>query len=237
MIKYFKKALLIKYGKENILVVSDLHLGKGRFDEAGKIISKESYDLIMMDFGYLFENASKNVSKVVILGDIKDNFSSNTIEERNGIVNLIEFLNEKCKEIIIIKGNHDNFVVNLVKENKSVKVYDNYILGEYCFLHGDRDFLDIYDGNIKYWIIGHMHPSIKLSDGNKSENYKCFLCGSYKKKKIVILPSFSEQTFGINVLEGESNLAWKFNIKDFEVKVISDNGKILDFGVVKNIKN
>ncbi len=181
------------------------------------------------------DSDEKIVDKVVLLGDLKHEFSSLTAEEMHGLVNLFDFLQKKSKEIIVIRGNHDNYLLNILSR-RGIKVWDYYLWNRFCFLHGDRSFDAIWDKKIKHWIMGHLHPAICLREGTKTERYKCFLVGKFKEKEIIIVPSFAEIGEGMDVGEGESNLAWKFPLQEFDVKIVGEKMEVLDFGNIKNLK-
>jgi putative SbcD/Mre11-related phosphoesterase len=138
--------------------------------------------------------------------------------------------------VIVIRGNHDNYLKNISGKRKFAGVEDFYVVGRYCFLHGDRDFPEIYDKKIKTWIIGHAHPALRLSDGIKTEKYKCFLEGEYKKKRIMIVPSFAEYFAGSDPRQESNNLAWGFNLSKFKARVVGDRLEVLDFGKLEKIK-
>ena len=236
MMEYIGKCLFIedKEANERILVVGDIHIGQS-FNKSpvDAIVNQSIFQDMMNDFEKLFSKL-KRVDEIVLLGDIKHGFSSLEQEERNDIVNLFEYLEKKASKVSVIKGNHDNFLLNVLSGRK-IAVVNYYIKGKYCFLHGDNDFEEIYDSNIKYWIMGHMHPAIKLSDGKKIEKYKCFLSGKFKDKEIIILPSFAETNEGIDVRELDRELPWKFNLGEFDVHIVSDDLKALEFGKLKKI--
>jgi putative SbcD/Mre11-related phosphoesterase len=173
------------------------------------------------------------VDKVVIVGDLKHDFGTISNEEWNEIGKVIDYLKVKCNELIIIKGNHDAILESITKK-RDIFVKDYYIHGEYAFVHGDKDFVEIYDKKIECWIMGHAHPAIVLSDGIKQEKYKCFLEGDYKRKKVIVLPSFIGVNEGTDVKSYDLGLAWKFELDKFNVKII--NGlEVLDFGKLNEI--
>jgi len=232
MIKYIGKCLLLNVGeqrKEKILVIGDLHLGfEESLNRSGVLISRKMFEELLEDLDEIF-SAVGEVDKIVLLGDVKNDFGEINKQEWSDVVKLFEYLEDKCKEIVIIKGNHDNMLKGIAKQ-RDIEVKDYFVLGEYCFLHGDKDFPAIYDKRIKYWIVGHAHPAVKLSDGVKIEKYKCFLIGKYKGKKIIIVPSFFEYSAGSDFRENDLNLAWPFNVEKFEVCVVGEDLKVLDFG-------
>src|SRR3989344_4826274 len=188
MIKYIGKTLLIEEEDKKILVIGDLHLsfdGEG----LGNVLSAEVFEQSIKDFDEIFKEIGK-IDKIVLLGDLKNRFGDLERNEREDLVNLFDYLEKKCNEIIIIKGNHDTFISGIAGK-RNIDVIECYIFDKYCFLHGDKDFPQMYDKEVKCWIMGHLHPAIKLREGDKTEKYKCFLSGKYKGKKVVILPSFS----------------------------------------------
>ena len=103
-------------------------------------------------------------------------------------------------------------------------------------MHGDRDFSENYDKKIKYWIVGHGHPAIKISDGVKVEKYKCFLVGGFKGKEIIVVPSFFAYSEGSDPRENDLGLTWKFNFEKFKVFAVNgDLLEVLEFGKLRNI--
>jgi len=236
-IKYIGKSILIEKEGERILVIGDLHIG---YEEAGNfssgIINNSIYIQIKKDLEGILKKVKKKsekINKIILLGDIKHGFSDMEKSERFEIINFLDSLKKKCEELIITRGNHDNFLSNVINKEK-IKLVDYYIFKDICFLHGDRDFADINDKKIKYWIMGHVHPCITLQDDNKSEKYKCFLEGKFKDKNIIILPSFCDKG-GIDIREREARYPWKLKINEFNVKIISDEDEIFDFGKLKKI--
>lgn len=234
-VEYTGKCLIIEISEKKILVAGDLHLG---FEEAmnktGVFIGRKMYEEMVRDFEEILERSGK-VSEIILLGDFKHGFGRNSEQEWNEGRKLIEYLSKKCNKIIIIKGNHDNYLQNLVGR-KEIEVLDYYILEEYAFLHGDRDFEEIKDKKIKVWIIGHAHPAIKIGNEIRKETYKCFLTGKYGDKEIIIVPSFFGMREGSDLREYESNLAWKFNLNKFKVKAVGEKLEIFDFGKLDKLK-
>ncbi len=180
-------------------------------------------------------SAGKIVDKVILLGDIKHDFGEINRQEWSDTLKLFEFLEERCGELIVIKGNHDNMLQGIARQ-RDVVVRESYVFGEYCFMHGDKDILEAWGKNIKTWVIGHVHPAVKLSDGVKTEKYKCFLTGKFKGRKVIIVPSFSEYSSGSDFRESDLNCAWGFDVLKFEVGVVGEDLRVLDFGKLGKIE-
>lgn len=250
-IKFVGKCLLIErafFGKETserktnkterVLVIGDLHLGFGELlGISGVNVGKQMFDEMINDFNEIFGEVG-DVDKIVLLGDIKHDFGGILKQEWSDITKIIDYLNEKCKKLIIIKGNHDTILLPIARKKK-LRLWDLYVWKEFCFTHGDDDFPEIWKNRkIKYLIVGHGHPAVKLREtgGLKVEKYKCFLVGKFRGKKIIVVPSFAEYYVGSDPREGEMVLAWDVNLKDFCVFVVGENLEVLDFGILRKLK-
>ena len=84
-------------------------------------------------------------------------------------------------------------------------------------------------------VIGHGHPAVVLVDKYKKERYKCFLAGKWKKKKVVILPSFFPFIEGSDVVGREDNKLFisESKLKDFDVYIVGE--RVYKFGKLKKI--
>jgi len=251
-IKYIGKCLLISENGEKIVVIGDLHLGyEEALNKSGVYVTREMYNEMLGELDEIFngiknngklskvnkvdvkDNNGKVVDKIILLGDVKHTFSGNLRQERNDVLRFIEYLKEKCDELVILRGNHDNYLINIARKGE-IEVVNYFIWNEYCFIHGDKEYEEINDKKIKYWIMGHAHPAITLEEGNKRERYKCFIVGKYDGKTLIIVPSFFSLVVGSDVREG-LNLFFDFNVDKFDVKIV--NGlDVLDFGKVEKIK-
>jgi len=260
---FLNKALYLK--KEKILAVGDLHLGYERaMKEAGFEFPIQQLKSFIEDFKNIFEKLKEDkmpVDKIIFLGDIKHFFSYNKVEDYV-IKDFVRFLEKyvSTENIIFIRGNHDKI------QNYTIDFQDYYLEGNIAFIHGHKEFPEtssqkhVYSGvralddresteskkdsrhkKIKTLIMGHVHPSVVLSDnsGVKKEKYKCFLVGKWAGKEIFILPSFMDYTkgTGINVhAESYISIIPEKILQNFRAYVISDEGEVLDFGKVKNLE-
>jgi hypothetical protein len=231
------------FPKEKILVIGDLHLG---FE---KMLRNQGLDFPIKQFEGIKEELEQTIKhikarfgkieEIVLLGDIKHHYSFEP-EEKKEVSKLLLFLKKYVKEnkIIFIRGNHE-------KNDKSEKYLDYYIVKDIVFIHGHREFLEIYDKKINLIVMGHLHPSVTLRDEMKirNEKYKCFLIGRHKKKDIVILPSFLSFTEGVATNEIDEIMENSFSIipskilSTFDVFVVNSIGEeALAFGKLANIE-
>ena len=170
-IKYLGKCLLLEKSGERVLVIGDLHLGyEGAMRASGVMVPIKIYDKCIKDFDEIISFVGGFIDKIIILGDIKHGFGTILREEWNEIERFLIYLKEKCSELVVIEGNHDNVLFPILNKIKIVGA-DYYLWKNIIFAHGDRDFKEMYSKEIKFWILGHGHLAIALYDDIKKENY------------------------------------------------------------------
>lgn len=171
----------------NAIIMSDLHLG---FEEAaargldysygrktrsiGMFLPRVQLKRIIDTLNNVFEVIKPR--KVIINGDLKHAFDQLLRQERREIANLLDYLvNRGVNDIVVIRGNHDNYLPIILKKY-GVNLYTKYeyVTNKYKLLvtHGHVEINPI---EYSVVIIGHEHPSIK-----------CF--GSLKTPVFMIIP-------------------------------------------------
>ena len=237
-IEFVGKSLLIEEEGTRILVIGDLHLGyEEGVRRAGLQLPLGIYKRTISELEEIFNklrDEEKKIDIVVLLGDLKHEMGRILGGEWREVGGLIDYLNEKTKKIVIIRGNHD-VMTSHISDKKGISIENYFIFGECCFLHGDRDFEGIHDKKIKTWVMGHFHPAVDLEDGAKSERYKCFLVGKYSGKEVIIVPSFFGVSEGIDPRESEMKSVFGFNIDKFDVRIVGEKLEVLDFGKLENL--
>ncbi len=181
------------------IALADLHLGyEGIMAEQGIFVPKVQFKKEVSMLKKIIER--QKASRVVINGDVKHEFSETSYHEFREVGELLQFLQENFEEVIVIKGNHDNFITRVTKKY-GAKLYEELRLGEFYFLHGHRvpeNFSVVKSGCV---IIAHEHPALALYDeiGTK-EKMACFLYGRLRGgRKLVVLPAFSPLAYGSDV--------------------------------------
>ncbi|MEK6913878.1 MAG: metallophosphoesterase [Nanoarchaeota archaeon] len=228
---------------KGILAVGDLHLGfEYMLQQSGILVPEMQAKEVIEELKTIFEDLKMKklkLKKIVFIGDVKHSFSYER-KEKNYFNEILKFLKDYVndKNIILIKGNHDT-----IDYSFSDRLKNYFIDGDTVFIHGNELFKEILDKKIKTIVMGHLHPSIILSDKQniKKEKYKCFLTGKFKGKQIIILPSFLSTIEGttINSLEHEYkdyfSIIPKKILMNFIVHVIGED-KVYSFGKIKNMK-
>lgn len=182
------------------LVISDLHLGmESLMAESGTLMPKFQLKEMKAELEKLVNNA--HPERLIVCGDIKHEFSGATRDERKEVEALIDFLSDHLKQIILVKGNHDNYLIYAVDKYDNVLLEEQFIIDNYCFMHGDKVDKDIDKKGVDYLIIGHEHPALTLKDKiGVREKLPCFLYGRMKNNiKIVVMPAFSRFASGSHV--------------------------------------
>ena len=235
-IEFIGKCLLLRSTKT--LVIGDLHLGyENVLNSSGILISRNMYEEMISYLDDVFEKTGR-VNEVVLLGDVKHDFGSIMKQEWEDVKKLFEYLRRKIVEkgkIIVVKGNHDKLIQPIIKNEEKVILKECYKKGEYVFVHGDKDQKELSKLDNNIWIMGHFHPAIKISEGVKSEKYKCFLDGKYEGKRVIVLPSFFELIEGSDPRDSLVYSKWKFKFENFDVIVVGDNLRTFNFGKLKTI--
>lgn len=217
-------ALWIK--KEKTLIISDLHLGyEEMLERQGVLTPRFQLKDMVEQLIKIFKKVQPEI--VVINGDLKHEFGNILSQEWRDILRLFEFLEKNCSETVIVKGNHDIFLGPLTKK-KNIQPVTYFQQNDLLIAHGDK----IIDAG-KTIIIGHDHPAITIRDKVKAEKYKCFLKGKWKRKNLIVMPSFNPLTKGMDVKQGKLLSPYLKNIDHFEVYVVED--KVYYFGKVKDI--
>lgn len=214
--------------KEKILVINDLHIG---YEEAlhkkGILVPKFQLQEIIKEMEKIFRRVKP--TKVIINGDLKHEFGTILRQEWNEVLQFLDFCLQHCKEIIIIKGNHDP-IITPITNKRDIKVLKEYEIGNSLIVHGDQ----LVETKAKRIIIGHEHPAITIREGSKREKYKCFLKGKWKRKELIAAPSFNPLLEGTDILKEELLSPFLDNLKNFEVYVVS-KGEAFGFGKVKDV--
>jgi len=245
---------------EKILVISDLHIGyEEAMNKEGIFVLRGQMEEIIKDLEEIFfEIGTEKLNEIIILGDLKHEFGTISEQEWRETRAVLDFLKMRCEKIVLVKGNHDTIFGRI---SELIDVRDYYVVGDVCFLHGHKNFLSgtskskdfdstqkskisdeetkhIELKKIKFLIVGHRHPAVMISDKYKKERFKCFLVGKWKKKEVVILPSFFPLIEGSDMINYEGNnllFIPESKLRDFDVYAISGL-EVLKFGKLEKIE-
>lgn len=215
------------------LIISDVHIGyEEALNKQGMLIPRFQFQDVKKRLTRILEHAKPKT--VIINGDVKHEFGTISNQEWRETLAILDLIRTYAKKIILVKGNHDTILGPIAKK-RDVRIVDHVLLDGHYICHGhvipdNADFR-----KAKSIIIGHEHPAVSLRDKVRAETYKCFLFGTYKRKKLIVLPSFNLVTEGTDV-KRESLLSpfLHQNLNDFDVYVAGDT--IYHFGKLRNVK-
>jgi putative SbcD/Mre11-related phosphoesterase len=243
--------------KQKTLVIPDVHIG---YEEA---LAKQGYLVPRFHFKDLIKRTENIFSKlqearlpvdqIILAGDVKHEFGTISEEEWRNTLKFLDFLSNRCKKRIgekqkipikLIRGNHDTMLSPIAKR-RDIEIVESVIIDDVMVCHGDR-VLDV-PNQVRTIIIGHEHPAITISDGVRSETYKCFIKGTWKKKtrgriartkyELIVMPSINPVNEGTDLLKEE--LLSPFlsqGIEDFDVFTVPQENHIMHFGKIKEVR-
>jgi len=190
-----------------IMVVADLHIGiESELREQG--INTASQTQTMTDS--LIALCKKYKPKeIILLGDIKHNIPSSTIQERKDVRNFLETI-QQIGEVHLIPGNHDGNIQKITPQDITIHPSDGFILEDLGFVHGHR-WPSEKVMQCEQIIMAHTHPTIMLTDRLEHKTFEpCWLKAKTIKDKlkekypnandpqILITPAFNPLCGGIS---------------------------------------
>ncbi len=172
--------------KEKYLVLADVHLGyEIELLRKGINVPSQTEKIIneIIQIGKDFD-----LKKLIIVGDFKHNVPKVSYQELKEIPEAIKKLAENFDQVIIIKGNHDGKLEELVPKLDNVKITKEMRIGKVVFTHGHRK--PRFEG--KLYIIGHNHPVYYyLTSIGEIVYEKVFIYGYAERFQVLILPAFN----------------------------------------------
>jgi uncharacterized protein len=229
--------------KSKTLIIPDVHIGyEEALNKQGILIPRTQFKEIMKKIEYVIKKTlgkHNEIKKIVIIGDLKHEFGKISETEWRQTLKFLDYLNKYCKNIILLKGNHDK-ILGPIANKRNLQVISSYEIENMMLIHGHKLPI-VFPSKIKTIIIGHEHSAVSLKEGPRVEKFKCFLKGKFKPKddkrtfNLIVLPSFNPIIEGTDVLKEKllSPFLKKSNIREFEAFIVGD--KIYDFGKIKNL--
>lgn len=214
-----EKCILIK--DLDLVVISDLQLGEEMYMAKElkmyapeKQLEKEIEQLERIKM-------KSKVNRLLINGDLKHEFSELSHQEFREVINFVEKAHELFKEIIIIRGNHDNFLLNM-NSVLDAPIYEEYVEGNYLFIHGHK----MPKSNADVIIMGHEEPVVILREGFDKVKLPIVLYGRVNERFVIVTPAFSPLSEGtpINITdEINSPILKNADIKKFKAVAIDED--------------
>lgn len=246
-ILFGEPALLLEKPVKSI-VVSDLHLGfEYELWEKGIKIPNNSWRIIQK-VAKLAENVK--AERIIIVGDVKHKITGASWKDQRELKKMFRYLKDRVQEILILPGNHDGGLKELLGDEAVFLPVRGYYVKEekIGFFHGhvwpSEELL-----NANTIIAGHMHPVIYLKEDNNIVRQRVWLIIKTSRHKLlkkargqvtlVIMPSFNEILSGkditvVNQDNSRSPLLRTSIFKIEEAEVITLDG--VNLGLLNRLK-
>ncbi|NUN11831.1 metallophosphoesterase [Candidatus Micrarchaeota archaeon] len=217
------------------LIISDVHLGLELELERKGFFIKDYWKAEVLRLNSLLKKTK--ATKLIVLGDFKHDYYGLKYRETRLLDSFLKHLD--CKDVIIVKGNHDSSLeslqgITLIEPQGLVLKQGGKTFG---LFHGhalpSKEVLAC-----DYLLLGNTHPTVEIKEGKDFVFYqKCWLVSTMKKtkNKVIVFPAFSELVGGSPVNK-EKPLGPLFNqglveLKKAEVFLLSG----LKLGLLKDL--
>lgn len=188
------------------VVLGDLHLGYERaLEQEGMYLPRINTESIRECLNDILSRYEPK--KIVLLGDIKHDFKRAGYEEKQEVRKIFNLLAE-AGQVVAIKGNHDNYLQNIVADL-------GFLVVDYIDIMGFRLEHGHVDSGVRPVIIGHEHPSVRIP-GSVGGGLKiqCFVHA--EKEGVIVLPPFSPFASGNDlVLDKDAVMAPALKDSDY----------------------
>jgi putative SbcD/Mre11-related phosphoesterase len=176
---------------EEVLVVADLHLGcEASLEHDGLSLPRVQTRKVREYIYGLIEDVRPK--RLIVAGDLKHNFSRNLRQEWDDVVRFVQDLGGRVS-LEVVRGNHDNFLGNILRELSVPFVRERTVSGVRV-VHGHEGSLDG-----RPVVMGHLHPSIVVRDDTGAGvKDGCFLYS--EERQALVLPALSIVAPGVDVL-------------------------------------
>jgi uncharacterized protein len=185
--------------RSEAMVIGDLHLGvEASLEMEGLQLPRAQVETMKRMVSSAAE--TYRPKRIVVLGDLKHEFSRNLDQEWREVRGMIEHL-QSLADVTVVRGNHDNYLANITSR-LGVDLVEELEVDGFHLSHGHL----INEG--RPLVQGHEHPSVRLFDG----------VGGYLKlpaflhlpeQGVLIMPAFSPLAAGndVNNLTSENMLS------------------------------
>lgn len=222
------KCLILDEGPT--VVIGDLHLG---YEHA---LEQDGLYLPRINTGSIRDALNDIMSRyepecVVLLGDVKHDFRRAGREESNQVRGIIDLISEDA-QVVVVRGNHDNYIQNIVSDMGIMAVSHIDIMG-YRLEHGHED------SGVRPVIIGHEHPSVRIPGAvGGGMKIQCFVHA--EKEGVVVIPPFSPFSSGNDlVMDDDCVMAPALKASDYadaRIYGVTDMG-LMDLGTLRSLSD
>ncbi len=212
------------------VVIGDLHLGYERaLEQDGLYLPRINTDSIrdaLNEILYRYEP-----ERVVLLGDVKHDFKRAGREESAQVRGIIELISEDA-QVVVVKGNHDNYIQNIISDMGILAVDHIDVMG-YRLEHGHSD------SGVRPCIIGHEHPSVRIP-GMVGGGMKILCFVHARNEGVIVIPPFSPFSSGNDlVADADCVMAPALKASEYSeacIYGVTDMG-LMDLGTLRTLSD
>jgi putative SbcD/Mre11-related phosphoesterase len=224
-----------------ILVVADLHIGyEQALQRQGIYIPRSTYVKTKQAMSEMIEKARPE--KIVILGDVKHEFGVPSSQEWVEVKDLLRWLLDMGLKVHVVRGNHDNYIIAILKKFGIELHYPVMVEDSYVMVHGHEPLEEVPEG-AEVLLMGHEHPAITVRDSlGVKRKFKCFLRGSWRGLLVVVLPALSPLASGSTMNECPQGLLLSPMLKEsvdvdsFKPIVVEPGAGVYEFPELGKLK-
>jgi len=209
-------------------VVGDLHLGyESALESEGMFIPRINTESVRDSLNRILDRYEPE--KIVLLGDIKHDFRRSSYGAREEVRSIMKLVSDAA-ETTVVKGNHDNYLQNILAD-VGLNVLEYADIGGFRLEHGHID------SGVRPVIIGHEHPSVRIpGELNGSVKLQCYVVA--RSEGVIVIPPFSPFASGNDLNPGPNIVmapALKAcNIEEVDIYGVSDIG-LMDLGKLEDV--
>ncbi|MEM2041991.1 MAG: metallophosphoesterase [Nitrososphaerota archaeon] len=154
-----RPAVTIDVGSTRYLVVADLHVGYELELSAKGVRVPPHEERIASELVRLGEETGAQV--LVLLGDVKHRVAGYSWRDAVGVRKLVGIVKASFEEVLVLPGNHDGGISELLAGLARIEDSRGIMLGDYWVMHGHTwphpDCL-----SARTVVIGHTHPTLRI---------------------------------------------------------------------------
>jgi len=178
---------------QGLVAIADLHIGyEAALEEEGLHLPRIQTATMEDALVRIIEKYDPDT--VLIVGDLKHEFSRNLGQEWSDVKSVLSLLRERAK-VLLVRGNHDNYLRNIASK-MDIDVVDRRRVGGVTFVHGHSECA------ARPLVMAHEHPSVRIVDRiGAAIRLPCFI--HFRKDEILVMPAFSPLAVGTDVTRAE----------------------------------
>lgn len=195
---------------DGYMVITDLHIGvESGLRSKGFHLTSRTDEM----FDAIIAAAGDSVSRLIVIGDVKDSVPGSTKQEYREIPVFFDMLLEHFDRIDVVRGNHDTNIEEFLPGRVDLRPASGLRLDEVGLVHGHTWPSEAVMA-CDTLVMGHSHPSVMFRDGvGRQTSEPCWLRGRFREAddsryaklpdSFIVVPAFNRMLGGspVNVLD------------------------------------